>query len=99
MPVQGMGAKDTVTSKGRTPGDEKTTPDVIEVSGSIKWFDPSKGYGFIAPDEDLPEILLHVTCLRRDGFQTAHEGARVVCEVLRRPEGLQAFRIRAMDDS
>jgi len=51
------------------------------------------------PDEDLPDVLLHVTCLRRDGFQTAHEGARVVCEVLRRPKGLQAFRIRSMDDS
>src|SRR6185437_10873544 len=50
-------------------------------------------------DEDLPDVLLHVTCLRRDGFQTAYEGARVVCEVLRRPKGLQAFRIRAMDDS
>ena len=39
-----------------------------------------------------------MTCLRRDGFQTAYEGARVVCEVLRRPKGLQAFRIRAMDE-
>ena len=46
----------------------------------------------------FPSVMLHVTCLRRDGFQTAYEGARVVCEVLRRPKGLQAFRIRAMDD-
>src|SRR6201985_1629277 len=72
---------------------------VVEISGVIKWFDVAKGYGFIVPDEDLPDVLLHVTCLRRDGFQTAYEGARVVCEVLRRPKGLQAFRIRAMDDS
>ena len=59
----------------------ETTPDVSNVSGSVKWFDPSKGYGFIVPDEDIPDILLHVSCLRRGGFQTACEGARVVCEV------------------
>jgi CspA family cold shock protein len=94
-----MGAKEPPRIEGHTQRDEEATVDVFEVSGSIKWFDASKGYGFIVPDEDLPDVLLHVTCLRRDGFQTAYEGARVVCEVLRRPKGLQAFRIRAMDDS
>ena len=73
--------------------------DVIEVAGSIKWFDASKGYGFIVPDDGSADILLHVTCLRRDGFQTAYEGARVVCEVLKRPKGMQAFRIVSMDES
>ena len=68
-------------------------------SGAIKWFDVSKGYGFIIPDNGLPDVLLHVTCLRRDGYQTAYEGARVVCEVLQRPKGLQAFRILSMDES
>lgn len=71
--------------------------DVIEVAGAIKWFDVSKGYGFIVPDDEMQDILLHVTCLRRDGYQTAHEGARIVCEVLRRPKGLQALRILSMD--
>src|SRR5512147_1524037 len=75
------------------------TGTLIEMTGVIKWFDVAKGFGFIIPDDGSPDVLLHVTCLRRDGFQTAYEGARVVCEVLRRPKGLQAFRIRAMDDS
>lgn len=78
---------------------EDATVDVFEISGSIKWFDASKGYGFIVPDEDYPDVLLHVTCLRRDGYQTAYEGSRVVCEVLQRPRGLQAFRMISMDDS
>lgn len=74
--------------------------DVLEIAGVIKWFDVSKGYGFIVPDKDgLADVLLHVTCLRRDGYQTAHEGARVVCEVLDRPKGLQAFRILSMDET
>jgi len=72
---------------------------LVEITGFIKWFDVSKGYGFIVPDNGMPDVLLHVTCLRRDGFQTAYEGARVVVEVLERPKGLQCFRIVSMDES
>ncbi|MGZ6009455.1 MAG: cold-shock protein [Rhizomicrobium sp.] len=75
------------------------TASVVEVSGVIKWFDVSKGYGFIIPDTGGTDVLLHVTCLRRDGFQTAYEGARIVCEALARPKGMQAFRILSMDES
>jgi CspA family cold shock protein len=77
--------------------DEATS--VIELAGAIKWFDVSKGYGFIVPDNGLPDVLLHVTCLRRDGFQVAYEGARVVVEASQGTRGLQAFRILSMDDS
>lgn len=73
--------------------------DVFETAGTIKWFDASKGYGFIVPDNGLADVLLHVTCLRAGGYQVAYEGARVHCEVLRRPKGLQAFRILSMDES
>ncbi|PPJ40650.1 cold shock domain-containing protein, partial [Pseudoxanthomonas sp. KAs_5_3] len=51
--------------------------DTIEVSGAIKWFDAGKGFGFIVPDNGMADVLLHVTCLRRDGYQTAYEGARI----------------------
>jgi CspA family cold shock protein len=94
-----MGAKGTPeVIVGVGPSDEAPV-DLIEVSGVIKWFDASKGYGFIIPDNGMADILLHVTCLRRDGFQTAYEGARIVCEVLDRPKGLQAFRVLSMDES
>ncbi len=73
--------------------------DVVEISGTIKWFDVVKGYGFIVPDRGGPDVLLHVTVLRRDGFQTAFEGARIVCEALERVRGMQAFRIISMDDN
>src|SRR6188474_798674 len=79
--------------------DEASSANLIEVSGVIKWFDVAKGFGFIVPDNGMPDILLHVTCLRRDGYQTAYEGARVICEVLQRSKGLQAFRIVSMDES
>jgi CspA family cold shock protein len=73
--------------------------DLVEVAGRIKWFDVSKGYGFIVPDDGAADILLHVTVLRRDGFQTAYEGARIVCEAQKRSKGLQVFRILSMDES
>ncbi|UIJ73884.1 cold-shock protein [Aurantimonas sp. HBX-1] len=72
---------------------------LVVVSGHIKWFDVSKGFGFIVPDGQGPDILLHVTCLRRDGFPTALEGARLVCEVQQGDRGLQAFRVLSMDTS
>src|SRR5215831_4302025 len=75
------------------------TTDLIEITGTIKWFDASKGYGFIVPDNGWPDVLLHVTVLRRDGYQTAYEGARLVCECVQRAKGYQAFRILSMDES
>jgi len=71
--------------------------DLLEISGTIKWFDVAKGYGFIVPDNGMADILLHVSCLRRDGFQAASEGARIVCEVTERSRGYQAFRVLSMD--
>ena len=82
---------------GMEIGDEAAS--VFELTGVIKWFDISKGYGFIVPDNGMPDVLLHVTCLRRDGFQVAYEGARVVVEVLQCPRGLQALHVLSMDEA
>ena len=79
--------------------DATTSANLIELTGVIKWFDVAKGFGFIVPDNGMADVLLHVTCLRRDGFQTAYEGARVVVEAVPRAKGLQAFRIISMDES
>jgi CspA family cold shock protein len=78
---------------------DDTATDLVELTGVIKWFDVSKGFGFIVPDNGAADVLLHVTCLRRDGYQTAYEGARVVVEVSQRQKGLQAFRVVSMDES
>ena len=97
-----MGAKRTAEAPEGAPDiavQEEAPVDLIEVAGVIKWFDVGKGYGFVVPDNGMPDVLLHVTCLRRDGFQTAYEGSRIVCEVLDRPKGLQAFRVLSMDES
>ena len=73
--------------------------EMFEVAGTIKWFDLSKGFGFIVPDEGDADVLLHVTCLRASGYQIALPGARVHVQVVARPRGLQALRILGMDES
>ncbi|MDR7036739.1 CspA family cold shock protein [Methylobacterium sp. BE186] len=80
-------------------GDAEQPLDLVEVAGRIKWFDVSKGFGFIVPDDGSADILLHVTCLRRDGHQAASEGARIVVEAVERARGWQAFRVVSLDQS
>jgi len=101
-----MGEKASYMGHGAARDDALTRDEVgeaaelLEISGAIKWFDVAKGFGFILPDQPgIGDVLLHVTCLRRDGFQTALEGARVVCLVKRGERGMQAFRVISMDSS
>ena len=72
----------------------------LEVTGLVKWFDLAKGYGFIKPSSGLQgDILLHQTCVRQSGFKAAYEGARVVCEAVQGPKGLQARKVLELDNS
>jgi CspA family cold shock protein len=96
------GGLDAARSEIAGVDDAGDSAEVVEVSGAIKWFDVAKGYGFVLPDSgegEIGDVLLHVTCLRRDGFQTALEGARVVCLAKKGERGLQAFRVVSMDNS
>jgi CspA family cold shock protein len=94
-----MGAKVSPELSADGSLGEETPVGLFEVTGVIKWFDASKGYGFVVPDDGGSDVLLHVTCLRRGGFQTAYEGARVVCDAVERERGRQAFRVISMDES
>jgi CspA family cold shock protein len=101
LPPSRAGGVDGFEARGTRPDTEAAASDVevVQVSGRIKWFDVAKGFGFIVPDDGLPDVLLHVTCLRRDGYQAAHEGARIVVEAAKRPRGLQALKVVSLDDS
>jgi len=67
------------------------------VVGSVKWFDATRGFGFIATDGDRGDVLVHFSVLRDHGRRTLPEGARIACEVVARDRGLQARRILAID--
>ena len=70
---------------------------IIQINGLVKWFDPGRGYGFIIPDNGMHDVLLHLSCLKRDGFEAPLEGARVTCEVVERQKGYQCLRVLAID--
>src|SRR3981189_1149171 len=98
-PNEFLGGADRDPTLDALSGLGDSAANLVEISGVLKWFDASKGYGFIVPDNGWPDVLLHVTVLRRDGYQTAYEGARLVCECVQRAKGYQAFRITSMDES
>jgi cold shock protein len=66
-------------------------------NGVVKWFDATRGFGFIVGDQDEGDILLHFSVLRDHDRRTLPEGTRVVCEVVQRERGLQAQRILSFD--
>ncbi|GAB4520478.1 MAG: cold-shock protein [Amphiplicatus sp.] len=81
---------------GPSGGDKE---EVLRLKGVVKWFDPSKGYGFIVSSGGEGDILIHSSCLREAGRSTAREGATVECDVVRRPKGLQALKLIDIDES
>ena len=72
---------------------------IYRISGFVKWFDVGRGYGFIIPDNGMPDILLHLSCLKRDGFEAPLEGTRVVCDAVQRQKGYQALKVIEVDAS
>ncbi len=72
---------------------------IIQVTGFVKWFDVARGYGFIIPDSGMPDVLLHLSCLKRDGFDAPLEGTRVECDAVERQKGYQCLRVHAVDVS
>ena len=72
-----------------------------EISGSIKWFDDVKGYGFIEADDqenrDKGDILVHFSILKEHDRGSLPEGAKVVCLSANRPKGRQAVKILSFD--
>lgn len=65
------------------------------VTGSVKWFNNSKGYGFIAR-EDGPDVFVHHTAIQGDGYHTLAEGQKVEFSIEKGPKGLQAAQVTAM---
>jgi len=64
------------------------------VTGTVKWFNDSKGFGFIVQDNGGPDVFCHHTAIQADGFRTLAEGQKVEFEVNKGPKGLQAANVR-----
>ena len=63
------------------------------VTGTVKWFNESKGFGFIAPSDGGADVFVHFSAIQGEGFKTLAEGQSVEFEVEQGPKGLQAAKV------
>jgi CspA family cold shock protein len=59
-------------------------------TGTVKWFNPTKGYGFIQPDEGSKDAFVHISAVERAGLSTLHEGQKVQYELVDGRNGKQS---------
>lgn len=67
-------------------------------NGIVKWFNSSKGYGFIAPDEG-EDLFVHFSSIHMDGYRTLKDGQRVVFEVAHGEKGAHAINVSPAADA
>ncbi|MDN6297112.1 MAG: cold-shock protein [Halomonas sp.] len=64
-------------------------------TGTVKWFNDTKGYGFISPDDGGDDLFAHFSEIQAEGFKTLQDGQKVSFEVTQGKKGLQASNIQA----
>lgn len=65
-------------------------------TGIVKWFNDSKGFGFITPDEGGEDLFAHFSAIQTGGFKSLQENQRVSFEVTQGPKGKQASNIQPL---
>jgi CspA family cold shock protein len=66
------------------------------MQGTVKWFNDTKGFGFIAPTDGTPDVFVHHTAIVGDGYKSLSEGQRVEFEISNEAKGPKAHTVRAV---
>ncbi len=66
-------------------------------AGTVKWFNATKGYGFITPDEGGKDVFVHISAVEASGMTGLAEGQKVTFEIMEEPKGLKAVELATAD--
>jgi len=97
LSFSGAGAPVAAEGGARPMGRDQEDAEEIEVSGAIKWFDATRGFGFLVGDAGEGDVLIHFSVLRPHGRRSLPEGASATCLAVRRDRGLQAREVLRID--
>jgi cold shock protein len=91
-----MGA-DSVTESGDAPAVAPPEDALVRLTGTVKWFDATRGFGFLVSDGANGDILVHFSVLKEHDRRSLPEGATVECLVAEQERGLQARKVLSID--
>ena len=98
-PGHGPGPAARERQVGRNAGDGQGAIPGAAVIASVKWYDPVRGFGFLAPVDGSRDVFCHSSAVAHAGWLTLPEGATVTCEVVEGRQGRQVSRIHEIDAS
>jgi cold shock CspA family protein len=83
------------TAGGTSAGEVENKENTM-TTGTVKWFNADKGYGFIAPDDGSADLFAHHSAIAGSGYKSLDEGQKVQFEAVRGPKGMQAENISSL---
>jgi len=66
-------------------------------TGTVKWFNPAKGFGFITPDEGGKDVFVHISAVEQAGLGSLTEGQRLKYESIKEPRGMKAVNLASAE--
>lgn len=97
MTAQGKMLAETAAEGAAAPAARAEDDALVKISGQMKWFDATRGFGFLVSDQVNGDVLVHFSVLREHDRRSLPEGARVECLVAEQERGLQARKILSID--